>query len=115
MTTVDYNVSYAVHPGEYLKMELEARELKQKDFAEILDISKEEVNLIANGKRNITPRLAARIGQAFDTWPEIWINAQIAYDLWMVKQNKKEEQVLNIIPERMSVFYRKSARELEYA
>jgi HTH-type transcriptional regulator/antitoxin HigA len=67
MTTVDYNVPYAVHPEEYLKMELEARDLKQKDFAEILGISKEEVNLIVNGKRNITPRLASRIGQAFET------------------------------------------------
>ncbi|MDR0607037.1 MAG: helix-turn-helix domain-containing protein [Candidatus Peribacteria bacterium] len=63
----NYNVPYAVHPGEYLKMELEAREIKQKDFAEVLGISKEEVSFIINGKRNITPRLAARIGQAFGT------------------------------------------------
>jgi plasmid maintenance system antidote protein VapI len=48
-------------------MELEARNIKQKDFATVLGISKEEVSFIINGKRNITPRLAARIGQAFDT------------------------------------------------
>lgn len=104
MTTVDLNVPYAVHPGEYLKMELEARGLKQKDFAEILNISKEEVSFIVNGKRNITPRLAARIGQAFETGAEIWINAQIAYDLWLVRQNKEEKKILNLIPKRMAEF-----------
>jgi len=57
----------AFHPGEYLKMELEARNIKQKDFAEVLDISAVEISMIINGKRNITPRLAARIGEAFGT------------------------------------------------
>jgi HTH-type transcriptional regulator/antitoxin HigA len=65
MNNVDYNVPYAVHPGEYIKMELEARDLKQKDFAEILGINKTEVSMIINGKRNITPRLATRMGEAF--------------------------------------------------
>jgi plasmid maintenance system antidote protein VapI len=36
MTNVDYNVPFAVHPGEYIKMELEGRGVKQKDFAEVL-------------------------------------------------------------------------------
>lgn len=67
MTTIDFNVPYAVHPGEYIKMELEGRGIKQKDFANVLGITKVEVNHLIHGKRNITPRLAARIGEAFGT------------------------------------------------
>jgi HTH-type transcriptional regulator/antitoxin HigA len=67
MTTVDFNVPYAVHPGEYVKMELEGRGIKQKNFAEVLGISEVEVSNLINGKRNITTRLAVRIGEAFGT------------------------------------------------
>jgi plasmid maintenance system antidote protein VapI len=60
--------------------------------------------MIINGKRNITPRLATRMGEAFWTGPEIWINSQIAYDLWLVRQNKEEAKELSIIPKRMLMF-----------
>jgi len=105
MTNVDFNLPVAFHPGEYLKMELEARNIKQKDFAEILGISGVEISMIVNGKRNITPRLAARIGEAFGTGPELWINFQTAYDLWLIRQNKEEVKVLNNIPKKLQMFY----------
>jgi addiction module HigA family antidote len=86
-------------------MELEGRNVKQKDFAEVLGISKVEVSNLINGKRNITPRLAVRIGEAFGTGPETWINLQTIYDLWLLKQNKAEVKERKVIPKRMSTFY----------
>ncbi|MDR0607128.1 MAG: HigA family addiction module antidote protein, partial [Candidatus Peribacteria bacterium] len=71
-------------------MELEGRGIMQKDFANVLGITKVEVSNIINGKRNITTRLAVRIGEAFGTGAETWINLQTMYDLRSLKQNKKE-------------------------
>lgn len=96
-------------------MELEGRGIMQKDFADVLGITKVEVSNIINGKRNITTRLAVRIGEAFGTGPETWINLQTMYDLWILKQNKKEVKQWKVIPQRMSVFYRKPEVDLEYA
>jgi len=67
MTTSKLNPPFVSHPGKYIKMELEGRGIKQKDFADVLGITKVEVNHLIHGKRNITPRLAARIGEAFGT------------------------------------------------
>jgi len=94
-------IPYAVHPGEYIKMELEGRGIKQKDFADVLGITKVEVNQLIHGKRNITPRLAIRIGEAFGTGPETWMNLQMMYDFWVLKQNKAEVKERSIIPKRM--------------
>jgi HTH-type transcriptional regulator/antitoxin HigA len=55
----------AYHPGEILKDELDTRGRTQKQFAELIGITTNEVNDIIKGRRNITARLAIRIGQAF--------------------------------------------------
>ena len=61
--TTDTIIAY--HPGEYILEELRARGRSQAKFAELLGISKAEVNDIIKGRRNITARLAVRIGEAF--------------------------------------------------
>jgi HTH-type transcriptional regulator/antitoxin HigA len=58
-------VRVAYHPGEHILEELEARERTQKWFAELLEITTAEINDLIKGRRNITPRLALRIGEAF--------------------------------------------------
>jgi len=60
--------------------------------------------MIVKGKRNLKPRLANRIGEAFGTGPEVRINLQAMYDLWLVKQNKKESQELSFISKRRLMF-----------
>ena len=55
----------AYHPGEILQYELHARKRTQKQFAALIGITTNEVNDIIKGRRNITARLAIRIGQAF--------------------------------------------------
>jgi HTH-type transcriptional regulator/antitoxin HigA len=41
------------------------------------------VNEIINGRKRITAETALAIGAAFGTGPEVWINLQSAYDLYL--------------------------------
>ena len=37
----------------------------------------------------ITPDMAVRLAGVFGTEPEIWVNLQAQYDLWLVRQQAK--------------------------
>ena len=45
----------SMHPGELLRDELKAREMKQVTFARELGIAKNVMSEIINGKRSMTP------------------------------------------------------------
>jgi addiction module HigA family antidote len=87
-------VRIAYHPGEYLLKELKARKWSQAKFAELLGITKAEVNDLIKGRRNITPRLALRIGAAFGASPDLWIHLQNRYDVYLASKDKGEIQQL---------------------
>src|SRR2546430_4779681 len=44
---------------------------------------------IVNGRAPITPDMAVRLAGVFGTEPEIWVNLQAQYDLWLVRQQAK--------------------------
>jgi len=87
----------AIHPGEILKDELETREIKQKDFAELIGVQPTQLNEIINGKRGINTDLALIIGKAFKMDPKIWINLQSNYELDLAKINEKTQSRLQSI------------------
>lgn len=94
------DITIAYHPGEYLLEEIGARGRSQTQFSEILWIDKSEINNLIKGRRNITARLAFRIGSAFKTSPEVWLWLQNMYDLYVLSQNKEEIKKINLIPKR---------------
>ena len=112
MTNVKFNVPYAFHPGEYIQRALVAEQITQADFAKVIGISRFELNMIIKGKRNLKPRLANRIGEAFGTGPDVRLNLQTMYDLRLVKQNKKESQELPFISKRRLIFTPQLAERL---
>jgi HTH-type transcriptional regulator / antitoxin HigA len=79
MTTA--NANWIMHPGAYLKEEMNARGWSQRDLAFILGCSENAINPILNGKRGISPDMAMNLGEAFDVSPEFFANLQKAYDL----------------------------------
>jgi len=87
----------AIHPGEVLKDELESREIKQKDFAELIGVQATQLNEIINGKRGINADLALLIGKALKMDPKIWINLQSNYELDLAKINEKTQNRLQSI------------------
>ena len=73
------------HPGSFIAEELEARGWSQMDLAYILGMSLPQLNPLLNGKANVTPDLAAALGDAFDMPAEFFANLQKLYELNRVK------------------------------
>jgi HTH-type transcriptional regulator/antitoxin HigA len=73
------------HPGTFITEELEARGWSQTDLAYILGMKVQQLNPLLNGKTNITPDLAAALGDAFDMPAEFFANLQKLYELNRVK------------------------------
>ena len=73
------------HPGTFITEELEARGWSQTDLAYILGMKVQQLNPLLNGKANITPDLAAALGDAFDMPAEFFANLQKLYELNRVK------------------------------
>jgi HTH-type transcriptional regulator / antitoxin HigA len=75
-----------VHPGVYIKEELEARTLSQRDLAYILGCPEQAITVIINGKRGISSEMAKALAIAFDVSPELFANLQQMYDLAQAKE-----------------------------
>lgn len=75
-----------VHPGEILKYDcMEPLGLTVSELAEGLGISRQAVSKIINGKGKITPDIALRLAEAFNTSHEVWLGVQQDYDVWQAK------------------------------
>jgi len=70
-----------VHPGQALKLELEARNLSANALALALRVPSGRITDILGGKRAITPETALRLGRYFGTGPELWLGMQSNFDL----------------------------------
>lgn len=77
----DLTTNLIPHPGEYIKEELEARGLNQRDLAFVLDCPEQSLTLILNGKRGVSVEMAKQLGAALNVSPELFVNLQRAYDL----------------------------------
>jgi HTH-type transcriptional regulator/antitoxin HigA len=87
----------ATHPGEVLKDELDARNIKQKEFAAELNIGVTQLNEIINGKRSITPDFALMLESMLGIDAKFWVNMQANYNLdtaRLKKENIEKRQIL---------------------
>jgi HTH-type transcriptional regulator/antitoxin HigA len=75
------NQSWIMHPGFYLKEEMDARSWSQRDLAFILGVPEQAVNLIVSGKRGISADMAQALGVAFDVHPDLFANLQKDYEM----------------------------------
>lgn len=70
------------HPGRIIKKHyLEPLNLTITKLAATLNVSRKALSGIVNGNKSVTPDMALRLSQAFDTTPELWWNLQKNYDL----------------------------------
>ena len=96
-----YNPPY---PGEILKgLYMKPLGIKQKDLAKGLKVTKKALSELMNGHTSMSIEMAVKLSEAFDTTPEFWLNLQMKYDLFTVK----ERIDVSYIPH-----YRESNREL---
>jgi addiction module HigA family antidote len=72
------------HPGGLIKRQyLEPLNMTITQLADILGVSRKTVSEIVNEQASITPNMALRLAAAFQTTPELWLNLQQKYDLWI--------------------------------
>ena len=74
-------------PGEILREEyLRPLGVTQKQLADHLGCDVKVVNRIVNGRSSVTAEMALKLGAAFRTTAEFWMNAQLAVDLHVAAQ-----------------------------
>ncbi len=70
-------------PGEILREEfLVPLGLTQKELADHLGCDVKVINRLVNGRTSVSAEMAMKLGAAFRTSPEFWLNAQKAVDLY---------------------------------
>ena len=78
------------HPGEMLKEDiLPDLGLTVTDAAEQLGVSRVALSRVINGRAAISAELAIRLAQWLGGSAEIWLRAQLQYDLWNAEQKSK--------------------------
>ena len=93
------------HPGEFIREEyMKAMKLTVTSLATSLGISRKTLSTIINERAGVTPDMALRLSRAFSTTPELWLNMQWGYDLWIAENEhtdwKKVKPVY--VPESVS-------------
>ena len=74
-------------PGEILREEfLVPLGMTQKQLADHLGCDVKVVNRLVNGRTAVSTKMALRLGAAFRTSPDFWLNAQKAVDLYRARQ-----------------------------
>ncbi|NGX47939.1 MAG: putative HTH-type transcriptional regulator YbaQ, partial [Chlamydiae bacterium] len=76
------------HPGKILdELYVKPLDLNLQKLADRLCIARNTLFKIRSGRASITPTLAIFLAKAFDTTPQLWLNLQQTYDLW-VEENE---------------------------
>ena len=82
------------HPGEILReLCIDPLRLTVTEAAEGLGVSRKTLSAILNGRAGISPGMAIRLGKAFGTSAESWLNQQVQYDLWLAEMELGEVEV----------------------
>ena len=82
-----------IHPGAFLRDELEALDLSARKFAEHIGVPHNAITGIMNGTRSVTAPMAIRLGKAFGTTPQYWLNLQSRYELKLAQREMPAEAV----------------------
>lgn len=86
------------HPGEILReLCLEPLGLSVTEVARALGVARKTLSAILNGRSGISPEMALRLGKAFNTSPESWLNQQVQYDLWQAEQRSPNLKFKNLV------------------
>jgi len=79
----------AVHPGEMLGEEIEARGMPQKALAVAMGRPPQLVNEIVRGKKAITAETALQLEAALGIPAYLWLAKQSRYDLRIAQQARE--------------------------
>jgi addiction module HigA family antidote len=84
------------HPGALLAEILpESKVQNQAKLARLMGVSRRLVNEIMNERRPVKTDIALRLAAVFNTTPDLWLNMQLAVDLWETahENNRTYEEI----------------------
>lgn len=76
----------AIHPGEFIADEIEARGLSQRELARRMGRPYQSLNLIIRGRKGLTAETALDLERALGVSAQTWLNLQTAYDLTVARR-----------------------------
>lgn len=68
------------HPGRILASYMSGYTVKE--VAEHLGVTRTALSRVINGHAGISAEMALRLGQTFNTDPQMWLALQVQRDLW---------------------------------
>ena len=97
-TTQAEGIGPSVHPGRFLRRELDARGLSANRLAIDLGVPSGRITDILNGRRSITADTAVRLGRYFGNGPQLWLDLQSQFDVSIVQRERGEEIARRVRP-----------------
>ncbi len=76
----------AIHPGEFLGEEIEARGMTQKALAKAMQRPAQAVNEIIRGKKAISADTAVQLEEVLRISARLWLGLQTQYDLILARR-----------------------------
>ena len=76
----NFKPNYAIHPGVFLREEMEALNISQKLLSEQIGVSKTVINEILHKKRKINAELAVKLETVLFSPASYWLNLQALFD-----------------------------------
>jgi len=75
-----------VHPGRILKRNIDTLGLTIEAFAEHIGTTRQTVHAIIAGRSAVREEMAVRLGRAFQTTPQFWLNLQMNHVVWELER-----------------------------
>lgn len=69
-----------IHPGQFVRDDLDELGLSARKFADHIGVAPNAITGILNGERGISAAMALRFGKAFGTGPDYWMRLQDLYE-----------------------------------
>lgn len=89
-----------LHPGTILEEHyLKPLNLNLQKLADHLGVARNTLFKIRTGRVGITPGIAIALANAFDTTPQLWLNLQQKYDLWVEENERPHIEVTPLYKE----------------
>lgn len=79
------------HPGTVLREDvLPALGMSISAFARNLGVSRQAIHGILAERTGVTPETALRLGALLGNGPQLWLDMQSRYDLWLAQEKLRE-------------------------
>jgi addiction module HigA family antidote len=86
--------SFAIHPGEWLREEIvEPSGLNVTALADHLDVSRQSISKLLNGRQGLSADMAIRFEKAFGLKAETLMRMQAAHELAEARAHESEIEV----------------------